>query len=355
MLRKNYEAEVKRIDAEGKGVAVIATLNVIDSDGDVTQPGAFGVGQTVPIVPAHDWQHVPIGKGTIREEGNEALFDFQLNMKLGFARAWYEHLKFDLETPPAKQQWSYGFSIPTGGSEVGEFAGQRVRRLKRLKVHEVSPVIAGAGIDTRTLALKQATDQDIAELAAAFHEIQHKSERLDAQMAAREFERLTERVTKPFAYAYLPKGENYRIEAAVASFANMAAEDLGIKPPATIRLFRAAAAGEHADFRRAVKTCGLAQLADDSIAVAADLGLEPGLLAMITAHEVAHLAGADEIAAEAFERKFVTGTYARIGSAAADECRRIGLRPDDGSPMDGSLSFEQAAALAQALRSRGLV
>lgn len=151
-LVKTWEGECKQLDDKGAGVAVIATLGVVDKDGDVTTAGAFGVGQTVPLVPAHNWQHVPLGKGKIREEGNEALIDFQLNMKLGIARAWHEALKFDLETPPAKQEWSYGFSILDSG--FGEHEGQRVRFLKGMRVHEVSPVLLGAGVNTRTLALK---------------------------------------------------------------------------------------------------------------------------------------------------------------------------------------------------------
>jgi hypothetical protein len=36
----------------------------------------------------------------------------------------------------------------------GEFEGEQVQFLRRLKVHEVSPVMLGAGIGTRTTAIK---------------------------------------------------------------------------------------------------------------------------------------------------------------------------------------------------------
>jgi hypothetical protein len=41
-------------------------------------------------------------------------------------------------------------------SEDGVFDGRNVRVLKRLAVHEVSPVLVGAGVNTRTLATKAA-------------------------------------------------------------------------------------------------------------------------------------------------------------------------------------------------------
>ncbi|MEK7765262.1 MAG: hypothetical protein AAB368_03395, partial [bacterium] len=59
---------------------------------------------------------------------------------------------------PPKQEYSYGFRVEE--SSEGEFraaegaAPQKVRFLKRLAVAEVSPVLKGAGINTRTLALK---------------------------------------------------------------------------------------------------------------------------------------------------------------------------------------------------------
>lgn len=153
MLIKVHEGNVKQFSEKGEGVAVIATLNVIDKDGDVTIPGAFGE-QVAPMVPAHDWRQTPIGKVRIHEEGNEALADFQLNLKTDLGRNWYEALQFDLAHPPAKQQYSYGFSLAKDGAEPGEFTGQPVRFLKRLEVHEVSPILLGAGINTRTVGLK---------------------------------------------------------------------------------------------------------------------------------------------------------------------------------------------------------
>ena len=144
---------LKKLTEDGEGIAVISTLNVIDSDNDVVVPGAFGK-QVSPMVPAHDWHEAPIGKASISEVGDEALAHFKMNLKTEGGREWHEALKFDFDNPPAKQEYSYGFSILDGGADHGEFNGQQVRFLKKLKVHEVSPVLLGAGVATRTLAIK---------------------------------------------------------------------------------------------------------------------------------------------------------------------------------------------------------
>lgn len=143
--------KLKALDDAGKGMAVFATLNVIDKDGDVTLPGAFGE-QLAKVVPAHDWGHVPLGKARIFESANEAIADFGLNLEIEAARDWHAALKYDLADGKPLQEWSYGFDILEWSG--GEFEGKSVRFLKKLKVHEVSPVIVGAGEGTRTLTIK---------------------------------------------------------------------------------------------------------------------------------------------------------------------------------------------------------
>lgn len=148
---KNFN--LKAIDLTGFGEAVIATLNVVDKDGDLTLKGAFGDGQTVKMIPAHDWSHVPLGKATIHEVGEEVIARFQLNLDIEAAREWHSALLFDLKEGVSIQEWSYGFSI-IDSEQRTEGTDTRVRVLKGLKVHEISPVIVGAGDNTRTLSIK---------------------------------------------------------------------------------------------------------------------------------------------------------------------------------------------------------
>ena len=156
MLTKGHSGTLlKALDDAGRGLAVIATLNVKDKDNDITLKGAFGDNQVVKIVPAHNWGHVPLGKATIREDGDLVLADFQLNLDVPAAKDWHSALKFDLSEGTPIQEWSYGFTILESEMSEGS-TDSRVRILKSLKVHEISPVVVGAGEGTRTVILKEA-------------------------------------------------------------------------------------------------------------------------------------------------------------------------------------------------------
>lgn len=157
METKTLTSEVKAFDEKGEGSAVIATLNVIDHDGDVTLPGAFGE-QVMQMVGAHNHQSVPIGKTVVTEKGDDVIADFKMNLDTDAGRNWHSALKFDADVlPPAKGEWSYGFHVIK--SRMGEFkvgdVMREVRFLEELKLIEISPVLAGAGINTGTLGIKE--------------------------------------------------------------------------------------------------------------------------------------------------------------------------------------------------------
>jgi HK97 family phage prohead protease len=139
--------------AKGTVEAVFATLDVVDHDGDITLKGAFQDGAPVRISAyGHKtWDGaLPVGRGTIRAGDTDAVLEgkFFLNSQPG--RDTFETVKEMADL----QEWSYGFDIVE--SEDGDHEGQKVRYLKKLKVHEVSPVLLGAGVGTRTLAVKDA-------------------------------------------------------------------------------------------------------------------------------------------------------------------------------------------------------
>jgi len=148
--RKGIKVDLKD-SKDGSFVARIATLNVRDKDNDITRPGAFTEGKTV-LVSAYmhgSWQgRLPVGKATIHEVGNEAIAEGQFNLNTTEGRDTYEAVKF----APELQEWSYGFYPELTEEGKGEEAGARI--LVKVTEKEISPVLAGAGVNTAVLAIK---------------------------------------------------------------------------------------------------------------------------------------------------------------------------------------------------------
>ena len=178
--------EIKALDDEGHGLARFATLSAIDHDGDTYAPGAFGE-QWAKILPAHDWTAVPLGKARIYEEGDAAFAELHLNLETQLAKDWHSALKFDLQHASAHplQEWSYGFSIQDSSIETRD--EERVRVIKRIKVHEVSPVVIGAGINTATLSMKHGARfaERISAVATAVREVTERAKTV-IEMRAKE-------------------------------------------------------------------------------------------------------------------------------------------------------------------------
>lgn len=168
--------EIKNAD-KGEVTAVFSTFDVIDSDMDVTVAGAFEDGAPVRI---SSYNHtswggmLPVGKGTIRQTKNEAILEGEFFMDVAAGRDTFTVVKEmgDL------QEWSYGYD-PVEFS-FGEFDGQQVRFLNKLKVHEVSPVMLGAGVGTRTLAAKSANSTATRRGVIAAHETEVVSRSWDS-------------------------------------------------------------------------------------------------------------------------------------------------------------------------------
>ncbi len=164
MITKSLgQVEIKDAD-RGEVTAVFSTLGVTDHDGDVTLPGAFEDGAAVRISAyGHKtWEGaLPVGKGVIHASDNEAVLEGRFFLNTTAGRDTFEVVK---EMGPL-QEWSYGFDIVKHSYE--ERDGKQVRILEKLRTHEVSPVLLGAGIGTRTLAVKGAEALKFGEEAQA--------------------------------------------------------------------------------------------------------------------------------------------------------------------------------------------
>ena len=182
MDNKSYSLDFKDFDDEaGTGSAVFATLETLDKDGDYTEKGAFGK-QAVKLVGAHDWAAPPIGTGLIREDGKDAIVDFRFNLKMASGREWYESIKAS-HAAGVPQEFSYGFDILEKDVDgASEFGAQRI--LKSLDVFEVSPVMVGAGMNTRLLDVKSGKtmrmDEQFCAVVETIEEFMKRSEDLAA-------------------------------------------------------------------------------------------------------------------------------------------------------------------------------
>jgi hypothetical protein len=281
MQTKTSTAEVKELDERGEGSLVFATFGVRDRDGDVIVPGSIGE-QFVVMAAAHDWTAAPIGKARIYEYGNEARADFALNLAMTGGRNWYNALKFDLDHPPARQQHSFGFTADV--FSYGELEGQQVRYLRRVTVHEISPVMLGAGVNTRTLTLKQREDMRRVEKTLERGQIFLMAERFKEQTAS--LFRCKE--TRP----------DFDYQLAAYTLAHLAAEELGAEFRG-IEFFREADGDEKPDFVLPTKIRGIANPESAEFMLAANLG--GSQLINTIGHEVYHLADPDGEHANAYE------------------------------------------------------
>jgi hypothetical protein len=161
---KSFNVAVKSA-SKGTVSAVFSTFNVVDLDGDVTLPGAITNGAPVVISAYGHGSHqgaLPVGKGVIRTTSSEAILEGQFFLNTTAGRETFEVVKELGELG----EWSY--SLHDVVSKTGEWGGRIAQILESIRVKEVSPVLLGAGLGTRTLAAKSAgssTPADIRDIA----------------------------------------------------------------------------------------------------------------------------------------------------------------------------------------------
>ena len=157
MEKKIYQGEMRlkeNAEQTGEFEAVFATLKVRDHDEDVTLDGAFGA-QEAPVAHyGHNHVMLPVGRGRILERDGKAIMEGRFFLDTQGGREHYLTVK----NLGGLQQWSYAFDVLDEAR--GSFEGHDVRFLKALKVHEVSPVLVGAGIGTETTEIKTGDEGD---------------------------------------------------------------------------------------------------------------------------------------------------------------------------------------------------
>lgn len=329
MEHKSIQGQAVKASPAGTAEVCIATLGVIDHDGDVVAKGAIGQ-QVVPILAAHNWGGIPLGKASTYEQGNRVMASMKFNMDIPEARSWHSALMFDVAHGPAVQEYSWGYQ-PTKSQPV-TLEGRRVRRLEAVELREVSMVIQGASIGSHTVGVKctdcgskspadtftnnPALDR---ELAKAGRFLREHDRAINAELQA-----IYDNLQLAIAYdesrdllAYFYSEVEHpdpALARAGQACLQMCAAELGIAPP-PLKWMVAETAAERAyvdrhgarDWDHLVsdeRIYGAFQPYTGRVFVRADLSFD--LTMQYLAHEVRHAAGGDEDEARAYQAEWAS-------------------------------------------------
>lgn len=165
---------VKNAD-QGEVEAVVATIGVVDREGDVILPGALPDESDV-VLSGYNHDVVfegapPVGKGKITVEGDKAVFRGRFFLSTDRGRESFETVKELGE----EGEWSFGFPRRVKTAPMtDEWREKGARRLiAGILPLEASPVWIGAGVGTGTLAVRSASDpgttvEESAPIAVSF-------------------------------------------------------------------------------------------------------------------------------------------------------------------------------------------
>jgi hypothetical protein len=159
MLTKTVSPRARMKDAtSGEIDLVFATLNVIDRDGDVILPGAIKDGASVVISAyGHEsWKgKLPCGRGTIHEVDDELVCKATFFLDTSHGVDTFNTVKGLVGDGDEADLTEWSFSLQEVVATKGAWQGQRANIMSQIgRIKEVSPVLAGAGVNTRTLAVK---------------------------------------------------------------------------------------------------------------------------------------------------------------------------------------------------------
>lgn len=318
MERKVFSTVELKASQTGAFRAIVATLNTVDRDGDVTLPGAFQARQEVIV---SDFDHasvqqarLPVGKGVIGSDQTKAWVEGSFFLDTAGGLDAYKTVK----ALGSMAQWSHGYIVVASRVPTPEDRKRwpKARRiLVKLDVIEVSPVVVAAGVGTGTESIKSGAYTQTSGLSpSAMAELLDIKAQLDQTMLAQIMEEAENRTLPTKCEETVPSVEDLAVAyAEVASshidpaLADLAAEvietasaDLGISPP-RIRWFYQEGPHEWlymkrwgvADWMRFKNARGDLVGAtwpgrNDEIWIRADLA--PDVLVATVAHESKHLA-----------------------------------------------------------------
>ena len=178
MRTKTFSVQLKIDDADPEGTvyARLATLNVIDHDGDIIRPKAVGKQKVNAGLHNHGGSNpTPAGYGDTYEEDDAAYARLTYITDTWAGRETYTYLKAmaDAKRPV---EWSMRYYVTNGRPlpekdplyqpPVEPFRDPPFE-IKKMEIIDVDPVSKGAGIDTATIAAKECGTECQAHQAGA--------------------------------------------------------------------------------------------------------------------------------------------------------------------------------------------
>lgn len=158
IVRKVLAGLEWKADEEGAFRATFATFNAVDKDGEVTLPGAMPGGKRI-LISAYmhtSWDGaLPVGSGVVHQDATHAWVEGRFWLDTEAGKQHYLALK-NAMADGAGSEWSYGFRVlksSVDAAQLEKWPGAW-RILEELDVFEASPVLLGAGVDTRTEYVK---------------------------------------------------------------------------------------------------------------------------------------------------------------------------------------------------------
>ncbi|MCD6435852.1 MAG: HK97 family phage prohead protease [Clostridiales bacterium] len=159
ILRIKVKADIKTLEKKGEkdlGIveAYVSIFNNIDLDGDIIKQGAFKESLKAKLpkgVWMHDW-NLPIAKTLKAEEDERGLFiRAQFNLETQRGKEAYSDIKFGII-----DEFSIGFKVLDF-----EWDENDNRIIKKVKLYEWSPVLAGANPETQVIDVKTEKEEKI--------------------------------------------------------------------------------------------------------------------------------------------------------------------------------------------------
>lgn len=211
--------------------AVFSTFDVVDADGDLVTRGAFDDGAPVRIGAfGHRSWHgaLPLGKGRIRTTARAAVLEGRFFLDVPLAQDTFRTVKGLGELA----EWSFSLEDVKATREMR--GDQVVRVIEAVTVHEVCPVLKGAGVNTRTECAGASCRVEKAHIDHTLRSVE-LDRNVHEAWARETFAPLRNEARKFYTYEPVPAHSvpSWKRDQADQAVADAAA-DLGIHPPTVV-------------------------------------------------------------------------------------------------------------------------